>query len=499
MSTNNRIRVLIGLSVLGSFGWVTVLDHADAEEPRDANPPSAVVSSPPERYVLLINGQIIKGTISENEKEFSVGQRFGVMRFPKKRVAGAFDSLHAAYEYQVQQLPDRDCEERMKLARWCLNNKLLPEAKEQLEQVLELSSKDPQALAMLFTMEQAAALAAQRQRDPEVKQTGAEGTNTENNPGVLDSAVIEKAQRRLNIMGVPVIFDLPKPLAIKRTQEFISFVHPLLQAYCVRCHDGNYQGEFQLVPTKNRADRTQDALRVNLDATLRIIDQVNPSKSELLTASLRPHGIGPRKRAIFPGSNDKAYQILSAWAQSLRSPNDIKEAARVQAGRTGPENGEAFAAGRERIGNDNPGSDLPALASGSGRPPLAAMPAASRIPPPSPFVPRGSSVSPPEVPNQSAPDDFPLPFVLTGQKPNIPDPKAASSPTTKSAVENNAASPAVPAVTGAPKSGSPADAGKTNDQAKSGDPAAKSKTTRKSVTIDPAILERALQNRNGAR
>src|SRR6202034_1428279 len=114
----------------------------------------------------------------------------------------------------------------------------------------------------------------------------------------------------LNIMGVPVIFDLPTPLAIKRTQEYISFVHPLLQAYCVKCHDGNYEGEFQLVPTKNRVDRTQDALRVNLDATLRLIDQANPAKSELLSASLRPHGNGPHPRSIFPGANDKAYQIL---------------------------------------------------------------------------------------------------------------------------------------------------------------------------------------------
>ena len=426
MSTNNRIRVMIGLSVLGSFGWVTVHDYADANEPRDANPPSAIASSVPERYVLLTNGQIIKGTISENEKEFLVGQRFGVMRFPKKRVAGVFNSLREAYQYQVQQLPDRDCEERMKLARWCLNLKLHEEAKEQLQKVLELSSKHPQALAMLFTMEQAAAVAAQHQRDPDVKQTGAEDT-AENLPGVLDSAVIQKAQRRLNIMGMPVIFDLPTPLAIKRTQEFINFVHPLLQAYCVRCHDGNYQGEFQLVPTKNRADRTQDALRVNLDATLRIIDQGNPSKSELLTASLRPHGIGPRKRAIFPGSNDKAYQILSAWAQSLRNPKDVKDAARAQAGRTVLENSEAFAAGRERVGNENQDGDLPHLSDGGRRPPLPAAPPASRIPPPAPFVPRGS-VSPEGV-SQGAPDDFPLPFVLTGKKPEtlrLPDGRCLS-------------------------------------------------------------------------
>ena len=103
------------------------------------------------------------------------------MRFAKQRVAGAFNSMREAYEYQVQQLPDRDCEERMKLARWCLNLKLHAEAKEQLEKVLELNSKHPQARAMLFTMEQAAAVAAQRQRDPEVKQTGAEAT-VDNHP-----------------------------------------------------------------------------------------------------------------------------------------------------------------------------------------------------------------------------------------------------------------------------------------------------------------------------
>ena len=437
MSTNNRIRVMIGLSVLGSFGWVTVHDRADADEPRDANPPSAIASSPSERYLMLTNGQIIKGTVSEDEKEFLVGQRFGVMRFPKKRVTGAFNSLREAYQYQVQQLPDRDCEERMKLARWCLNLKLHAEAKEQLQQVLELSSKHPQALAMLFTMEQAAAVAAQHQRDPEVKQTGAEGT-AENHPGSLDSAVIQRAQRQLNIMGMPVIFDLPTPLAIKRTQEFINYVHPLLQAYCARCHDGNYQGEFQLVPTKNRVDRTQDALRVNLDATLRLIDQANPSKSELLTASLRPHGSDQRPRSIFPGSNDKAYQILSAWVQSLRSPADIKDAARSQAARTGPENGEAFAAGRERIGNDSQDIDLSTLSSG-GR---LAPPSASRIPPPTPFVPRGAAI--PEGPNQGAPDDFPLPFVLTGKKPNIALPGDTSLPATKSARKSSAASPAVP-------------------------------------------------------
>ena len=272
----------------------------------------------------------------------------------------------------------------------------------------------------------------------------------------------------------------------------------MLQAYCVKCHDGNYDRDFQLVPIKNRAGQTKEALRANLDATLRIIDQDNLAKSELLTASLRAHGKGPRNRPIFPGSNDKAYQILSAWVQSLRSPSDIKEAARAQAARTGADNGEAFAAGRERIGADGAESDLPAVSSGGRRPPLAAgTPSASRIPPPTPFVPRGN-VSP-EGANQEPPDDFPLPFVLTGKKPNIAAPKSASAPAAQSSRNDGSSSPAPPAGAGTPKSGSPADAAKNGDQAKADDPASAAKKKRKPVTIDPSILERALQNRNGAR
>ena len=182
MSTYNRIRVLIGLCVLGSFGWATVRERALADEPRDANSPTAPASTPRERYLMLANGKLIMGVVSEDEIEYRVRQRLGVLRYPRPQVAGVFDTVHAAYEHQIQQLPDRDCEERMKLARWCLNVKLRSEAQEQLQKVLELNSRHPQARAMLFTMEQADALVAQRRRDPDVHQTGAEET-VDTNPG----------------------------------------------------------------------------------------------------------------------------------------------------------------------------------------------------------------------------------------------------------------------------------------------------------------------------
>ena len=80
-------------------------------------------------------------------------------------------------------------------------------------------------------------------------------------PEPLDSAVLRHAEHGLGIRDLPVIFDLPLPLAIKRTDEFSRYVHPLLQAYCAKCHDAQFQGEFQLVPIKSRADRSSNALR----------------------------------------------------------------------------------------------------------------------------------------------------------------------------------------------------------------------------------------------
>ena len=109
-----------------------------------------------ERYVLLTDGKLIPGIVSETESEFRIEQRVGTMYFPKKRVEGSFDSVREAYEYRLSQLPEGDSEERMKLAHWCLHLKLTEEAGQLLKSVVELNPKNEQAKAMLASIEQAA-------------------------------------------------------------------------------------------------------------------------------------------------------------------------------------------------------------------------------------------------------------------------------------------------------------------------------------------------------
>jgi len=485
MSTNNRILVMIGLTLVGSLGWAA-RDNAGADEPpAPASAPAlgSVRTPPRERFLLLTDGQIIQGVVSEEESQYTLTQRVGVLRFPKKRVEGTFDSILDVYQYKLGQLPEQDPDECFKLARWCLNVKLTAQAKEQLTKVLELNSKDRQAQAMLVSINQEAVRVAQRQRDPDVRQTRADSM-TEGRPGALDSAVIRGAQRDLGISSLPVIFDLPRPLAIKRAQEFDRHVHPLLQALCTKCHNGEYDGPFQLVPIKSRVDRTPDAYRANLDATLQFIDPVNPSKSELLSSMLRPHGNGPNKRPIFPGSNDRTYQILATWVNSLRPSKIGGDVTRGAAGRTETNQGESFAADRDRTSRTDADRAMPGSSASTDWPSFAAgNPRDATSPPPSrPGVGRGSVH---EDPNDTGPQEFPIPFAVSGTKPTLPRSKPAPKPSANAGGDGSA------------KSAAPVDSHKSSGQATAKDESsAAKKSSKPQLKLDPEILQRALQSRN---
>ena len=486
MSTNHRILVLIGLTVVGSLGWAA-RDNVGADGPPapGSTPPIGTALSPQrERFLLLTDGQIISGVVTEEESLYVLTRRVGVLRFPKKRVEGVFDSILAVYQHKLAQLPESDADERFKLARWCLNAKLTAQAKEQLTKVLELNSQNRQAQLMLLSIDQQAVRIAQRQRDPEVRQTGAESM-TKERPLALGSAFIQGAQREMGISSLPVIFDLPRPLAVKRSQEFVRGVDPLLQALCTKCHNEDHDGPYQLVPFKTRADRTPEALRANLDVTLQFINKENPSKSELLSSTLRPHGYGPNKRPIFPGSNDQAYQVLATWVNNLRPAGKIvSDMNRTAPGRTGTNDGETFAADREHGGREPAELALPGYSGRSERPSFAGGNSSEAKLAPSlrPGVGRGTVR---DDRNDTGPMEFPIPFAVSGTKPGLP----STNPATKSSATADGA--------GSAKSAAPVDASKSSGQATSKDGSAAAKKPAKPVLkLDPELLQRALQSRN---
>jgi hypothetical protein len=349
---------------------------------------------------------------------------------------------------------------------------------------------------MLLSIDQAAARLAHRERDPDVRRTPdvrriddpdvrrTEGEPmSDQKPEALDSAILRHAQRALGIRDLPVIFDLPLPLAIKRTEEFTRYVHPLLQAYCAKCHDAQFQGQFQLVPIKSRADRSSTALRANLDATLRLIDPENPSHSVLLSSTLRPHGNGA-KRPIFPGSNDRAYMIIARWVNQLAAPKEKEEAGGRNPSRAQSENDEVFAVDRNR-------SNAARVTKGVG--------ADTRMHSASTSAAR-TGAAPGVGQSETEPQEFPIPFAISGVKPNPAVPKKASVPPPKQEAGPAKSKPAAGKSAAQPASPTDGDDDDPDDlppkpKAKTGD----SKQPPKTFKLDPKLLERTLQYRNANR
>ena len=58
--------------------------------------------------VLLRNGRMIKGLVSEEDGVYLVTQPIGVMRFPKSQVEKVFTSIQNIYAYKLEQLPEED-------------------------------------------------------------------------------------------------------------------------------------------------------------------------------------------------------------------------------------------------------------------------------------------------------------------------------------------------------------------------------------------------------
>jgi hypothetical protein len=496
MSTSKRRFVATGLSVAASMA-LAIGVGAVTEDPSPGG--SSAASRTPDRreqFLLLTDGRMIHGVISREGSLYVVSQKLGTMRFPKKLVEGSFASIRDAFRHKERRLPEEDPAERVKLARWCMNLQLTAEAKEQLVKVLEISPDHGPAQAMLANMEYTEKRQA-NQFDPEVRQTAAEEV-AEDRPGAHDSAVLRGAEREMGLTGLPVIFNLPRPLAIRRAEEFARYIQPLLQIKCAKCHNAGYEGMFQLVPIATPRQQTPDALRANLDATLRLVDSENPARSELLSSTLRPHGLGARKRPIFTGSNDRAYRILETWVNSLRPPGYLNANGSPVA-RSGSDPVEAFGSDRSRPA----GSSLDSVVSGmtprqGGGTRMPAQAAGPNTHPAYRYQPGQGMVS--EDLLQADPKEFPLPYLLGGPKPTpsvktTPRPRnrAGSAPSEDQAIAGSSRSPA--RGTAAPENADTMPSVSTNAPttvSSKADPGMAKKPS-KPVKIDPAILEKLLR------
>src|SRR5947208_2829676 len=108
---------------LTALGLLFPAPPCDADEPPGpaASPVSTATAAPSPTVLLLSNGQVFQGQITEDESGYRVKHKLGELPFRRRDVEGVFPTLQDAFAYKRDHTPERDPAERKKLARWCLD------------------------------------------------------------------------------------------------------------------------------------------------------------------------------------------------------------------------------------------------------------------------------------------------------------------------------------------------------------------------------------------
>ena len=462
--------LIVGLAASGllALGVVAAcLAQAPSASPRRGTESPAV----PHSILLLTDGRLLRGPVTEDDEGYTILQKGGTLRFRHKEVVKVFPTLTDVYQYKLSRIPPHDPDEQMMLARWCLQVELKIEAEERLRVVLELNPSNRNAENML------AALEAQAQRrftrDAGVMRTEAiapagDGVSGGVKPNAINEIEIAKAARAMGAVGPPVIFDLPPAVAVKRYEQFVFRVQQVLLGTCAKCHNDRYQGEFKLVEIKTRRDQNHLTYKTNLDATLKLVDPVNPAQSPLLTNALIPHG--PTQKPILRGPNDPSYQILATWVRSIVTPtNDLKLT---------PAQGFAKGVGTDQGGQEAGfGLDRPGVL-----PPMPSRPSTSRAGGPLPSR-TDSPVDP----------AFPVPPLMSGSI-QLPKPAKSGGGASSGAGAGSNSQAKSKSLGGAPAEIPPE---MLPPDLRNAPPLPKNTATKKfSGKIDPSVLENLMKNAN---
>ncbi|WZO97649.1 hypothetical protein EP7_004691 [Isosphaeraceae bacterium EP7] len=513
---------IVGLAAPGVLGFCATV-VAWGQEPSGApaaSPaaPAAAPSSaaaPTEAVVLLTNGLVHRGVLSEDDSGYSLRVRGGTLAFRRRDVERHFPSMQKLYEYKSSLVPHEDPDEVMKLAQWCLHQGLDAEAGENLEAVLAVAPDHSKALAMLTNLRSQAAVRSRKQGqgaapaplDMDLKRT--EALVPGDAPEPINQQQIRRGLQRMGVTDVPVVLDLPPVQAVRQASDFNQYVHKEMQRLCVGCHNEKYAGSFQMIQVKLGRDyRNPEISRQNLDAAISLVNPDNLSQSPLLSNTLLPHG--PNKKPILRGPNDPTYRLLSSWVMNMQPHRTADpRLARAGGGFAGrgegvtPATGSAGGFGASRF-DDTPGLPDPAA------PPRSAVvdpydgkvPGVPLPPPKARLVPKDVNSMVPNSYNGANPYaqglDFPGNPLMGGAPgtpntlPALPD---APAPTRPKARTNPAA--AEPAdMPDAVADGVPLPLEGISDALPITPPSTKPSIGKKPAKkIDPALLDRILKNR----
>ncbi|MDD4269862.1 MAG: hypothetical protein GXY25_22665 [Pirellulaceae bacterium] len=256
----------------------------------------------PTRAVLVLrNGEVLQGRISQVDDRFRVDLEAGSLFVSAAEVEMCCTSLEEAYRLKASQVGFNQAHDHARLAQWCQHQGLDQQAEHELQITRRLDPTHP----LIGLVERRLAAARTERRPSAPAETR---PNSEPSPLQLNEFVA----------GLPQ----------GTTESFTRVIQPILLNRCATagCHTSRAENSFKLDRPPTGAPISQRSTQRNLYAVLQLIDRAAPDRSELISPQRCPHRIDTD--AMLSLSRSGQYRYLVAWVHALAgNPNGSQPAA----------------------------------------------------------------------------------------------------------------------------------------------------------------------------
>lgn len=256
-----------------------------------AQPSAGLEENPPRSQpcVLLENDNVLFGHAYQMG-EFVVVQtgHGGEVQLSRKDVSCWATSLRGLYQYRVDHRQQGNLDAHIRDARWCLQYDLFDLAAQEIATAQEINPASQAAKSIQGQLKRLTESRAKMNSDVIVQPPPVQPVGYEDDRVEYETASVDL----LSLRG------------------FASHVQPMLLTRCGRCHSDDTARAWTLVVPSAGARASSQITHVNLAASLRYLDQISPSESELLVKATTPHG---GAGAPLSARNAKAIESLKRW------------------------------------------------------------------------------------------------------------------------------------------------------------------------------------------
>jgi len=295
----------------GKLAVLAVLFVLSFWEARACDQESQIQAEPREGVLVLHNGQVFQGKITQAGDRHIVALGGGQISIKSSDVEVCCSSLEEAYQFRKRYSPCQCALDHIQLAQWCQRQGLLESASRELAEAKRLDSLHP----MIPLLERR--LQAMRE-------------GVEPRQPIAMTAIHREPEDELD--------HLVRKLPSGTMESFTQTIQPMLMNHCMTsgCHGPGASKTFSLTRVSAGGVTSRRITQRNLQTVLQWIDRNKPEASPLLAIPLRAHGNA--KGPIFTDRQTAQYQQLQDWvyrvAQMPAPTQAVMQASHVEQNKT---------------------------------------------------------------------------------------------------------------------------------------------------------------------